>query len=109
MIGIFGSITPPKAIQKFETAAGPNSSGIFVFLSALFRLAGTVAGIFFIIQIMIAGFSYLSASGDEKKTAQAFATIWQSMIGLAIVASAFVIASVLGNWIGISILNPTIN
>jgi len=71
-------------------------------------LAGAAAGIFFVVQIIIAGFGYLGASGDEKKTAKAFATIWQSIIGLLIVASAFVIASVIGNIFGLNILNPTI-
>lgn len=108
MIGIFGNINPPEAIQKFENAGGGNGNGIFVFLSAIFKLAGTIAGIYFVIQIIIAGYTYLSANGDEKKTSQAWATIWQSLIGIAIVASAFVLASVIGKWIGIDILNPTI-
>lgn len=111
MIGIFGNITPPEAIQKFEDAGnvnGGSGNGIFVFLSAIFKLAGTIAGIYFVIQIILAGYSYLSASGDEKKTSKAWATIWQSLIGIAIVASAFILASVIGNWLGINILNPTI-
>ena len=108
MIGIFGNITPPEAIQKFETAGGGDGNGIFIFLSAIFKLAGTIAGIYFVIQIIIAGYTYLSAAGDEKKTAQAWGIIWQSLIGIIIVASAFILASVIGNWLGINILNPTI-
>ena len=100
-MAIFGTITPPS--DKFSNSSG----GLFMFLNAMFKVAGAAAGIFFIIKIITAGFQYLSASGDEKKTAQAFATIWQSVIGLAIVASAFVIASVIGKIIGINILNPS--
>jgi len=97
----FGSISNPTSF-----ANGPQ--GFFDFLSVIFKLAGAAAGIFFVVQIIIAGFGYLGASGDEKKTAKAFATIWQSIIGLLIVASAFVIASVIGNIFGLNILNPTI-
>ena len=108
MIAIFGSISPPAAVQTFEVIGGGNGNGIFVFLSTIFKLAGTIAGIYFVIQLIIAGYSYLSANGDEKKTAQAWAIIWQSLIGMLIVASAFILASVIGNLIGIDILNPTI-
>jgi len=108
MLGIFGNITPPAAIQNLEAAGGSDGGGIFVFLSSIFNIAGVIAGIFFIIKIILAGFGYLNASGDEKKTAQAWATIWQSLIGFLIVASAFVIAGVVGNLTGIDILNPTL-
>jgi len=101
MLQIFGNITNPT---KF--ADGPQ--GFFNFLSVILKLAGTIAGIYFVVQIILAGFTYLSANGDEKKTAAAWATIWQSLIGIAIVASAFIIASVIGKVTGIDPLNPTI-
>lgn len=95
----FGTINNPT---KF--ASGPE--GFFQFLSNIFKLAGTIAGLFFVVQIIMAGFAYLSASGDDKKTAQAWATIWQSIVGLLIVASAFVLASFIGKFLGIDITNP---
>lgn len=97
----FGNIASPT---KFN---GPE--GFFEFLSIIFKVAGTIAGIYFVFQIIMAGFAYLSASGDEKKVTQAWAIIWQSLIGLVIVASAFVLASVVGNLFGINILNPTLS
>lgn len=101
MANTFGQIANPTGF-----ADGPQ--GFFNFLSTIFKLAGTVAGLFFIVKIIIAGFGYLSANGDEKKIAAAWATIWQSIIGLIIVASAFVIAGVIGYIFGINILNPDI-
>lgn len=98
---IFGTVENPTAF-----ANGPQ--GLFDFISIIFKLAGTIAGIFFVVQIIIAGYGYLSANGDEKKTALAWATIWQSAIGIVIVASAFVLANVIGNIIGINVTNPTI-
>lgn len=97
----FGTISNPT-----NFANGPQ--GFFDFLSTIFKLAGVVAGIFFVVKIIIAGFSYLSASGDEKKTSAAWASIYQSIIGLVIVSSAFVLAGVIGYILGIDILNPTI-
>lgn len=101
-MAIFGEITPPQTAFSDQGA-----DGLFKFLSAIFRIAGVAAGIFFIIKIIMAGYSYLTADGDPKKTSQAFAIIWQSAIGFAIVASAFVLASVIGGLFGIDILNPT--
>ena len=108
MLSIFGTIKQPDAIAKLESAGGGNGNGIFVLLNTIFRLAGVIAGIFFVIQIILAGFTWIGASGDEKKTHKAWSTIWQSIIGMIIVASAFLIASVIGNVLNINILNPEI-
>lgn len=102
MPGIIGNISSPT---KY---ASTNGSGLFALLNNIFKLVGVVAGIFFIVQIIMAGFTYLSASGDPKKTETAFAKIWQSIIGLIIVTSAFIIAGFIGQITGIDPLNPTI-
>jgi hypothetical protein len=104
MIAIFGEITNPT---KYGTSTD-QGAGLFLLLSNLFKLAGVIAGIFFVVQIILAGYSYLSANGDPKKTELAFAKIWQSIVGLLIVSSAFVLASIIGNITGINILNPII-
>lgn len=101
MIAIFGTISNPTVF-----ADGP--AGFFNFLSTIFKLAGTVAGLYFVVQIVIAGYGYLSASGDEKKVSAAWATIWQSAIGFIIVAGAFILANVIGKVTGINPTNPTL-
>jgi hypothetical protein len=101
MLGIFGTINNPTGYGTNDDGG----AGLFLFLSNIFKLIGVVAGIFFVVKIIQAGFGYLSANGDPKKTEIAFAKIWQSLIGLAIVASTFVIASFIGKILGIDILN----
>jgi hypothetical protein len=101
----FGNIAPPLNNAYFTSSDG---SGLFLFLSNIFKLAGTLAGLYFVVQIILAGYKYISANGDEKRTAMAWATIWQSVIGIFIIGSAFVLASVIGTLLGIDILNPTI-
>ncbi|MDD4937923.1 MAG: hypothetical protein PHX34_02785 [Candidatus Shapirobacteria bacterium] len=103
MLGIFGTIENPT------TYTSNNGSGLFTLLSNILKLAGVIAGLFFIVQIILAGYGYISANGDPKKTEAAWAKIYQSIIGLLIVASAFVLASVIGKLVGIdNILTPTI-
>lgn len=102
MAGIFGTIENPTSYTSTE------GSGLFDLISNILKLAGIVAGLFFIVQVIMAGYSYISANGDPKKTEVAWAKIWQSIIGLVIVASAFILASVVGKILGIDILNFTI-
>jgi len=107
MIGILGSIKAPVDNAYFQAK---NGDGIFMLLSNIFKLAGAIAGIFFVVQIILAGYGYLSASGDPKKAEAAFAKIWQSLIGLLIVSAAFVLASFIGKILGIdNILDVTIS
>lgn len=100
--GIFGNITNPTQYP------GTNGEGLFKFISQIFQLTGVIAGLYFAFNLISAGYMYLSANGDIKKTEQAWNKIWQSILGMVIVASAFVLASVVGNLFGIDITNPTI-
>ena len=109
---IFGTISPPTEVQTLIGIAGTEGdtgAGLCVLLNRIFTIIETAAGIFFVIQILLAGFAYISASGDQKKTEAAWAKIYQSIIGLLIVSSAFVLTQVIGNIVGMdNILNPTI-
>lgn len=104
MIGLFGDITNPTNYGK----ANDGGQGLFTFLSNIFKFAAVAGGIYMIIQIILAGFDYINASGDVKKTEAAWAKIWQSIVGLLIISSAFIIAGVVGRFTGIDILNPVI-
>jgi len=109
---IFGTIEPPSELKPLIEKAGTEGTtgaGIFVLLNRIFTIVIAAAGIFFVIQILLAGFAYISASGDQKKTEAAWSKIYQSIIGLVIVSSAFVLATVIGKLVGMdNILNPTI-
>jgi len=100
---IVGSISNP--LPNYNSTKG---EGLFLFLGNVLKLCGTIGGIYMIIQLIIAGFGYISASGDTKKTEASWAQIWQSIVGMVIIASAFVIASVVERFVGIKILAPTI-
>jgi len=102
LAGIFGSISNPTVYQSTQ------GEGLFKFISIIFRLVGTIAGIYMVFQLITAGMEYISASGDMKKTENAWNKIWQSLLGIIIIASAFVLASVMERITGIKILNPTI-
>lgn len=106
MTGFFGDITAPLNNSYFNNNL--KGAGLFLFISNLFKLAGLIGGLFMIVQFIQAGYAYISANGDSKKIEAAWAKIWQSILGLVIISSAFILAGVIGRITGINILKPTI-
>ena len=102
MIGIFGNIENPTSYDSVK------GQGLFTFLSNIFKFAAVAGGIYMIVQLIMAGFDYISASGDAKKTEAAWSKIWQSLLGMVIISAAFIIAGLIGRFTGIDILNPQI-
>ena len=101
--GVIGGITNP--LPKYPST---NGEGLFKFLGNILKFTGTIAGIYMIIQLITAGFTYITSNGDPKMTEKAWTQIWQSIVGMVIIASAFVIASVVERFTGIKILSPVI-
>lgn len=63
-----------------------------------------VAGLVFIVQFLIGGFNWLTSSGDKAKLETAQQKLINSVVGLAIVVSAYAIVSLVGAIVGIDIL-----
>lgn len=55
-----------------------------------------VGGLFTLVNFIMAGFQFMTAGGDAKKVEQAQKKIMFTIIGLAIVVAAPVIASIIG-------------
>lgn len=89
---LFGTVTNPlpKAYQ------GVQSGGLLLFFTNILRLAFVAAGIFAFINLIIAGYQYMSAGGDAKAIAAAWNRIWQSLFGLVIIVGSFAMAALMG-------------
>lgn len=97
-----GSLEAPASIVTSETQ-------ITSFFTVIVGLLTAVAGLWFFFNILLGGINYLSGAGDPKKTGEATKKITDSIIGLVIVAGAFIIASIVGSLLlGINILRPEI-
>lgn len=104
----FGSVEMPKALQNFGDV---ESGGIGSFLNVIFRAMVVVAGVYALINLILAGYSFLSAGDDPKKVQGAWAKIYQTIIGLAFTAGSFVLAAIFGQLIfgdPMFILKPSI-
>lgn len=101
-----GTIPQPLIYNRFGSA---QSGGIGVFLNLIINLLIVGAGIYALFNFILAGYTFISAGGDPKKIESAWAKIWQSIIGLVVIAASFLIAAIVGLLIFGSpsaILNP---
>ena len=86
----FGTISPPPdtVIAKGET--------IIIFLNKIISLLYTIGGLIVLINIISAGYKYITAEGDSNKLEQAGNTILYSAYGLALISASFIVAAIIG-------------
>ena len=89
----FGSITPPDAVAKYSDSPG---QGIGNLIQTVIWILIVGAGIYALLNFVLAGYAFLSAGDDPKKVAGAWAKIWQTALGLAIAAGSFILAAIFG-------------
>jgi hypothetical protein len=94
--GPFGQIVPPDALSGYS--ASP-SIAIGMLIERVIQVLIIGAGIYALFNFVIAGYSFLSAGDDVKKVQGAWAKIYQTVIGLAFAAGAFVLAAIFGQLI----------
>jgi len=88
---VIGHVTPPSSFKY-----GSIEGGLGRFLNNIFVLITVGAGLFALVNFLTAGYAYMGAKGDEKKMEEAWAKIWQSLVGLLIIGLAFLLAALVG-------------
>lgn len=101
MLGIFGNIRNPfldvaPSATDYHTDTG---SGLIVLMTSLIQLSVVIAGLYTLINIIMAGYGYLSANGDQKAVQKSHEKIYRSFMGLAIVAGSLLLAALMGFFI----------
>ena len=102
-----------NTISQLEAPASivTQPENIYKIFNSVVNLLIVVAGIWFLVQIILAGFNYITGAGDSNKTGEAMKKITDSVIGLVVVAAAFIITYIAGALFfgtGFNILQPTI-
>lgn len=83
--------------------AGVNDIGSLI--SAVFNMAIIFAIIFVFFMLLLGGYGWISAGGDKAKVEEARTRITNALIGLAIVASAWAIITIVAKFFGLSFDN----
>lgn len=86
-----------SAGELLPTTVGTNlglpSSDVRVTVARIIRVAMGLLGIIAVVIILIGGFTWMTAGGNEEKVGEAKKWIFSGIIGLAIILSAYAIAT----------------
>jgi len=94
-LGPFGKTIP----------SGTNAvSNVLDAISKIIGILTVFASIWFLLQILLAGYEWMSAGGDTKKIASARDRITHAFIGLIIVVGAWTLVAVTGQFLGFNTL-----
>lgn len=107
---IFGKVVLPSPVEA-KYPGGIEGGALGRFLDIIMKGLIGIAGVYALINLILAGYAFMSAGDDPKKIAGAWAKIWQTILGLAVAAGAFVLAAIFGQLIfgdPMFILNPKI-
>lgn len=88
---------------KQKELVGAKLNTVFSFIIGFLT---TVAGLWFIFQFIIAGYQWINSAGDKTALEAARNKIYNALIGIIIIASAWVIIGILSTIFGWKILNP---
>lgn len=83
--------------------AGFQIKDIGKLIESLLKFTLGIVGLLVFVYLIWGGIEWLTAGGDKSKTEGARTKITNAIIGLAIVAAALAISTVLGNFFGISV------
>lgn len=98
--------------QEVNAALGQGGAGVGVVevftrqLSNVIGLITILAGLFFVIYLLIAGFDWVQAGGDTAKVEKSKNKMVNGAIGLLVVVIGMGIAGIIGGVFGIDILRP---
>ena len=86
--------------------SNPTEPGIILadIISMTLGMMTIGAGIWFLFQVITAGYNYLSAGGDRERFVAAGRKLTNSMIGLAIVIAAYALMALIGTIFGVKFL-----
>jgi hypothetical protein len=96
MLQIFGNISPPAAVNKFGTV---DQGAIGKLINLILNTLIVGACVYALFNLVLAGYSFMSAGDEPKKIEGAWAKIYQTMLGLAFAAGSFVLAALFGQLI----------
>lgn len=90
---IFGKVTPPPGTPSGITDA---ETGLVKILNVGLNVVLIFCGLYVLLNLLIAGYMYITSSGDPKRTSEANLRMTYSVVGLIIVAIVPLIAAIIG-------------
>jgi hypothetical protein len=107
---IFGPINPPPGVKEYNDAAA-GGIGIILFASNTIKLLTVIAGVYVLLNIIMAGYIYITSGGDASSHTKVKDQITTSVLGLLIIVASYTIIALISYFIfgrADYILNPEI-
>ena len=95
----------PEEIGAYIPLGSSDSAvNLGFWISRAIQYSIIIAGLIFFVKLILAGFTYLTSTGDSGKIQEATKEITNALIGLLLVVSVFFIKQILETVFGIKIL-----
>mgnify|MGYP001616845830 FL=1 len=88
-----GPLTPTELGIEYGAATGLGQQDIRTTIASIISVAMGLLGIVAVVIILIGGFTWMTAGGNEEKVGEAKKWIFAGVIGLAIILSAYALAN----------------
>lgn len=92
----FGAIEAPPGVDSLNRQAGESGIGLVIFFSNLIKFLAIVAGLWTMLNFILAGFTYITSSDDSGAISKIGGKLTLSVVGLAIIVASYTIAAILG-------------
>jgi hypothetical protein len=92
---IIGGVTAPFGVQEYTSESG-GAIGIMLFLSRLINLAAIVAGMIVFVNLLLAGFMYITSAGDTGTHQKVREKVTWSVLGILVIVVAYTLAGLIG-------------
>lgn len=93
---VIGKISRPGPLGGYGNLSGDPGGGLIGFASNLIKLIMVLAGIWSFLNIIFAGFNYITQSTNPEAIANANKQIYMSLLGLVVIVGSFALAGILG-------------
>jgi hypothetical protein len=106
---VIGEVDMPAVVG---TAGYDQKTGLMQFISNLIKFATVAGGLFVLYNLIMAGFIFISKSGDANAYAQLSEKVTMSIIGLMVIVLSYTIIGLVGLIVfkdATYILSPTIH
>ncbi|MDQ5950947.1 MAG: hypothetical protein QG639_224 [Patescibacteria group bacterium] len=94
-----GTIDTPPGVAEYQAAAEAETGadiGIIYFISNLIKIFAVVAGIWTLFNVILAGYIYITGSGDAGAHQKVQTQVTNSIIGLVLIVLSFTFGGLIG-------------
>jgi hypothetical protein len=90
---VFGEVETPPGVKAYSPGG---TIGLIPFITNLIRIATIGAGLFVMVNLIYAGYVYISSSGDAGAHKKVITIVTNSLIGLALIVGSYAATALAG-------------